>query len=171
MRSQCAIEVKFAAFTYNFRTFNLIQATGKRPVNDCQMTFKPIRLRDGYSPWLSPKRLPNDRRLKQSVLKIYILTSCGDAFRGRKRTPGTVYLIDWSLVITPRKIDKPWSQTNHGWHTKHTAICMSAPDEGVYRKTRMYSRIRRAHEQSNQLSDPNGLLDTKIVLLACGFLE
>lgn len=87
-----------------------------------------LRFLIDYSPWTAFKRLPGDQRLKWPLLmKSHTLRfGCGDAFycmRGRRRMPGALHRVDWSLLINLRKMTKPWFRTTH-W--PHTAVGLPA---------------------------------------------
>lgn len=78
--------------------------------------------------------LPNDRRSTSPSLRTFdALPSRGwgvpTKVWGRRRMPDTLQRVNWSLVISLRRLVKLRCQANYGRRTKHTAVCLPASAE------------------------------------------
>lgn len=45
----------------------------------------------------------------------------------QRGTPGAIFLVDWSFLSWLGEMSRPWFQTSHWWHAKHTALCSLTP--------------------------------------------
>lgn len=84
---------------------------------------------------------PNDRCLKQLLLrKCYELPSHGRCLHTgvrRRRMPGALHRVGYSLVVSLGDLGKPWFQNDHWRRTKYTVVSNGICQRWVYSASEM----------------------------------
>lgn len=122
-----------------------------------------LRPRVDYFPQRPVEMLLNDRSFKQILLSTSFTSSshCRDVpaeLGWRRRVPGHLDQVDWSLIIILKKMVKLWVHTDHDRRVKRMTVSILA--------IRMSSLIRRAYELIDQW-----LLDRSAALSVRSFVQ
>lgn len=87
----------------------------------------------------------------------------------QKRMTSALHRVDWALVTTPRKMVRPWFQTNQDGVCSTATFSPASAEEGCTGNAGCLAPPEGRMNRANSLQSSGGLCNPQIDLQPCGF--